>query len=286
MPSWDLDQDKLSRISIEWPAEYEWKPFRRWLEPLVAGFSRFVTVRRTETPQGNGIIVPRFIYDGKPHYVVVDQSDYLDVIDEDWAKRCLVYFKMQYDANGYSTSTIVPGGFIPHGGEIYKYLPYLRSTRDRKAYVNDVYSRFSLEFAAEFRRALHLNLSAASFKYVGGPKKVRYSRFLRDAARSKICIDVPGNADVCCRQIDYFAAGSFVIGFKPRTIFHVPVVDGEHIVYAKPDLSDLSRLCEYYLENATEREKIAGNARQHFDAYMHRDQIAAYYLKTFLDRLP
>jgi hypothetical protein len=114
---------------------------------------------------------------------------------------------------------------------------------------------------------------------------VRYSRFLREAVRSKICIDVPGNADVCCRLVDYLAIGACVIGFKPRTEFHVPLVDGKHIVFAKPDLSDLTNLCEQFLHNIEQREQIANNARNFFDQYLHRDQIAAYYLSQYFERV-
>jgi hypothetical protein len=216
---------------------------------------------------------------------VIDQSDYLDFVNEEWADRCIVYFKMQYDANGYTDSQIVPGGFIPHSGDIYNYLCHIRPKQDPRSYSCDVYSRFSLQFAEEFRRKLHSTLSAAPFTYIGGPSKVRYSRFLREAVRSKICIDVPGNADVCCRLVDYLAIGACVIGFKPRTKFHVPLVDGKHIIFAKPDLSDLTNLCEQFLHNIEQREQIAKNARNFFDQYLHRDQIAAYYLNTFFKRV-
>jgi hypothetical protein len=68
-------------------------------------------------------------------------------------------------------------------------------------------------------------------------------------------------------------------------VFHVPLVDGKHIIFAKPDLSNLTNLCEQYLHNFEERERIANNARDFFDQYLHRDQIAAYYLNEFLNRV-
>ena len=122
-------------------------------------------------------------------------------------------------------------------------------------------------------------------KYVGGPSKVRYSRFLREAAHARICIDVPGNADVCCRLVDYLAIGACVIGLKPRTEFQSPIVDRKHIIFAKPDLSDLDRLCEYYMEHDQEREQISRNSREFFEKYLHRDQIAAYFLHKFLEQV-
>ncbi len=102
-------------------------------------------------------------------------------------------------------------------------------------------------------------------------------------ARTKIGIDLPGNGDFCFRLIDYLSIGVCVIGPKPRTEFPVPLVDGEHIVYCKPDLSDLVPLCRRYLADDRERTRIARNARDYFDRYLHRDQLARYYLHRFFE---
>lgn len=283
--TYPLNPERLSQVTVHWPAKYEWKHTARWLDPLIDGFRRYVRVKKKEIPQVPKIILTEFLYRGRIYPIVIDQSDYLDSINEEWAARSLLYFKMQYASEGYSVNTILPGGFVPHDGSLYHYLPYLREIREKKekkSYRYDVYSRFSFEFAKDTRKKIDTIISCQDFKRGGGPSLVRYSQFLREVAQSKICIDVPGNADVCCRLVDYLAVGACIIGLKPRTVFQEPLIDRKHIVFAKPDLSDLVSLCKYYLEHQLERDQIAQNARDFFDKYLHRDQIAAYYLHHFL----
>lgn len=116
-------------------------------------------------------------------------------------------------------------------------------------------------------------------------KMVSYIDFLKEVAQSKICIDLPGLGDFCFRLINYLAIGSFVIAYPHRTMLHVPLVDRKHIIYCKEDFSDLIELCEYYLENADQRETIARNACEFFDLNLHKDNLVRYYLRTCLNRL-
>ena len=101
----------------------------------------------------------------------------------------------------------------------------------------------------------------------------------------KSALICPVKAIFVFRLVNYLAVGSCVIAFPHRTKLHVPLVNGKHIVYAKPDFSDLVKLSEHYLHHADEREEIAHNAREFFDLYLHKDNLALYYLRTCLDRL-
>jgi spore maturation protein CgeB len=58
-----------------------------------------------------------------------------------------------------------------------------------------------------------------------------------------------------------------------------------HYVAVKDDLSDLVDVCRYYLSREAERAEIARSGRDFFDRYLHCDQLAAYYLRTVMDRL-
>jgi hypothetical protein len=62
-------------------------------------------------------------------------------------------------------------------------------------------------------------------------------------------------------------------------------IDREHVAYTKKDLSDLLELCDYFLRNPLERQRLAANAQSFFDRYLHRDQLAAYHLHSILARV-
>ena len=161
-----------------------------------------------------------------------------------------------------NTSNILPAGLVSYFGEMYSYIHYVRKIRDRRNYIYDVYGRLDPRWGPDWdkdiRRKGHLLLSESNkFRYGGGLSKVRYIQYVQEAARSKICIDLPGDGDFCSRLADYFAIGSCVISVKHRTTLQAPLVDREHIVYAKDDLSDLVDLCYYYLKHDDERERIS-----------------------------
>jgi hypothetical protein len=58
----------------------------------------------------------------------------------------------------------------------------------------------------------------------------------------------------------------------------VPLEDRVHVVYCKPDYSDLEELCVYYLRNEPARRALVQNSRRFFDSFLHGGQLAAYYL--------
>jgi hypothetical protein len=227
----------------------------------------------------------KLVLDGTQHDVAIDYSDYTP-LNGDCAERCPIYFKMQYQRGGYGLEHIVPGGFVPGSLDLYAYLSRLRRARDRRAFRHDVYGRFALDYQGSLRgRAIALLSATDRLDYAGGERLVRYSRFLRDVSRTKICIDLPGNGDFCFRLIDCLAVGSCVIGPRHGTALHVPLVDGQHIVYTKDDLSDLIELCAYYLNHDAEREAIAQRSREFFDKYLSASQLAAYYLHIALEHV-
>lgn len=254
---------------------------------LLYSFRKLVKVEiADDIPQPyKGTVMFQFINKGKVRDVAIGYSDYLP-IDEECAKQCDLYFKMQYDKLGYGYSHIVPGGYVPDGKKLYLQLNKLRTLRDQKQYLFDVYGRFGLDYAREIREKAVKTLNyQKSFQFEGGMKKVTYNEFLREIAQSKICIDMPGLGDFCFRLINYLAIGTCVIAYPHHTQLNFPLIDRKNIVYMKEDFSDLVELCEYYLENDNEREVIAQNSRRFFDLYLHKDNLVKYYLRNCLDRL-
>ena len=285
-PTWPLDHSELERVQVMWPSKYEWSPSAKWVDPLLHGFSKYVKIRRSDVPQPfKGIVAIQITIGSIAHNIAIDYSD-LPHINRTCAESFPLYFKMQFAREGYHYAHILPGGFVPNSEEIYLYLPHVRAVADRKSRDYDVYGRFGLEFAGDVRRkACSILAKQSDFRWEGGLQIKRYSLALLEVARSKICIDLPGNGDFCFRLIDYFAVGACVIAPKHHTVLHVPLEEGKNIVYVKPDLSNLVELCRFYLENDTAREELARNSRSYFDKYLHRDQLAAYYLRCCLDKL-
>ena len=282
-PSWPLNAQELDKIGIRWPKKYKWGLASTWVDPLRYGLAGHVRVELADIPQTHkGIALLDLWIRGKKHNVAIDYLD-LPEIDEDHARRCLLYFKMQFASGGYGFENVVPGGYIPNAVDIYGYLPRVRAMADQKSYQYEVYGRFGLGFAQEVRRkACSILESQKQFRWEGSLRVKPYCISLAEIAHSKICIDLPGKGDFCFRLVDYMAVGSCVIAARHRTTLPVPLVEGKHIVYMKDDFSDLVDLCRFYLQNDDARETLRRNSRAYFDSYLHRDQLAAYYLHCCL----
>ena len=112
-----------------------------------------------------------------------------------------------------------------------------------------------------------------------------YSQYLRDIAGSRVCIDLPGEGPFTYQLVEYLAVGSCIVAYPHKARLHVPLRDREHIAYTKEDLSDLLELCDHFLRNPLDRQRLAANAQSFFDRYLHRDQLAAYPLHSILARV-
>lgn len=286
--SWSLPPE-VSGLKILWPARYDWPPSERWVAPLLARFKERARVQLVEpdlsSRRYDGVVAFDVESGDRRSRVIIDYSDY-PVVHEDLAREVLVYFKMQFVKSGYGPPSVIPGGFVMGRGDGYDLLASLRRERDRQRFRYDVYGRFSLDFAHDTRAAVINALRGQSrFAYEGSGRLQRYPRFLRDIAQSKVCIDVPGNGDFCYRLMDYFGVGACVISPGHANRLHRELEPGVHIAYAKPDLSDLVELCDYYVRDADAREKMCRNSREFFDRYMHRNQLGDYYLAQIWSRL-
>lgn len=278
-PTWPVAAELREEFVLEWPERYAWPPAGTWVEPLLDGLSRLVRIERREREQAyRGIVLIGVQRGSRGHEVALDYGDRHE-INEEAAKRCAAYFKMQHLEGGYGRSNVVPGGYVPGSSAIYRYLRPLRALADRREYRYDVYGRFGLSFASDLRRrAVRLLSDERAFAYHGSLRPVMYSQYLREIAKSRVCIDLPGNGDLCHRLVDYLAIGACVVGPRPRTTLHVPLRDGQHVVHVREDLADLVERCAEYVEDADAREARRAAAREFFDRYLHTDQLSGYYL--------
>jgi hypothetical protein len=279
--TWPLDAELLSRCTLLWPERYGWGPAEVWADGLQRAMARHVTVERADLPQCDFSVV-HFGWrdpDGRLHRVALDYADSAD-LDPGVADGAELVFKMQHRAGGYGAEHVVPGGYVPAHERVYRLLRRARRRRDERAFHADVYGRFSLAAAADVRRrAVTLLREQDRLHFDGDLKVTRYGRSLMDAAGARVCLDLPGRGDLCHRLVEYLAVGTCVVAVRHRVELHVPLVDGEHLVYVEPDLDGLVETCARLAADERERERLAANARSYFDRYLHRDQLAAYYLQ-------
>jgi Glycosyl transferases group 1 len=288
-PAWHLDtnRDRLTNLLIRWPIRTRPEYSSRWLAPVRRALATQVRVVPAEIYQPvSSSIVFELVVDGRAHTCVIDTHDLSGVRDGELAARSLAYFKMQYDASGYALPQIVPGGYLADTPRFYSTLPYLRAVRDRRAYTCDVYARFGLRFSAELRtKALKLLQDQTAFSVTGGNGAVSRARFLKDIARSRICIDLPGQGDFCYRLVSALGIGSCIVGPRPKSDFPAALQNDKHVVWTKDDLGDLVEICDRLLEDSDKCERLATESRKYFDQHLHPASLAAYYLRTSLDRL-
>jgi hypothetical protein len=284
---WPLTAEATRELVLRWPTAYPWGDPGIWVRPLLNSLLDYFRVEFAPVPQPHtGALVTQLVRGGRGHDLVIDFADDPDLFHPSLVSRALVYFKMQYRPEGYGDARVVPGGYLNASPDYYHYLPWLRSVKDRRPPRFDVYGRFGPQFARSTRRrAVELLQAQDRFRYEGSLGIVRYSRSLEEVARARICIDLPGNGPFCFRLLDYLGVGACVVAPRHRAVLHVPLEDRKHIVYAREDLSDLLDLCQYYLGHEQEREQMVRSSRELFDRYLHRAQLAAYYVTKALERL-
>jgi hypothetical protein len=278
-PTWPLPVGLRRKLRLRWPTDYRQPVDAKWLEPLRRGFQHWVDVERADLPQPDENILRCEAVSGDVVLpVAIDFAD-RDPIREDVAASVGLYFKLQYRAAGYGLKHVLPGGYVANDERVYRYLSRLRASADQKPPLYDVYGRFGAEFAQETRRrAIELLQAQERFAFEGGMVRMRYSRFLREVAVARVCIDLPGNGGFCFRLVDYLAVGACVIGPRHGNVLPTPLQDRVNIVYCRDDLSDLVDLCEHYLHRTEERRALVTASRDYFDRHLHRSQLAAWYL--------
>lgn len=266
---------------VYWPTQYEWPRAEEWVRPLREGFSGLTTVEPRDIAQPYaGIVLLEVGYPNEvPQTVAVDYHDYT-LVNEECVAGVALYFKMQHLRSGYGEQRVVPGDYVGSSPSLYENYCRLRSLRRGTGKV-DVYGRFGTRFSAEVRRqAVELLRSQTCFEFTGGTSLVLYSQSLREAAQARVCVDLPGNGPFCHRLVDYLAIGACVVAPRHAASMHAELLDSEHIVYCRDDLTDLTDLCAQYVEDDEAREAIGVNAARFFDEHLHPRQLAGYYLRT------
>jgi len=292
-----IDSSELRGVVIRWPAVLEWTPAKIWVEPLFRGLSARMQVIVDDIPQRlKGTVVVEFCRGDRVHRVSLNYSDDPDLVhlgkDDRSSSPLALEFKMQFRNGGYGNDSILPGGFVPGASAfgsacIGWYARRARQLRDRRQFDYDVYGRFGLGFATEIRtRALQTLQNQSRVHFYGGATKVNFREFLREIAGARVCLDLPGNGPFCFRLVNYLAVGACVISPPHGVSMPVPLVDRTHIVYTRPDMSDVLDLCEQYVNDEAAREAVVSASRDYYRRNLYWRSLSDYYLRTMLDRLP
>jgi hypothetical protein len=272
-------------LSVGWPQRSPWPGALRWVETLRQGLAAHVPIDlvEIEQPYVNMVFFDVRVGD-LSHRVAIDYGD-ANELSAATVDSARLIFKLQYAETGYGTDDVVPGGYIVGQPQLYKYLSRLRRTRDRDAPRYEVYGRFGPHGLPVRERVVTDLVRQDRFAFHGSLGTVLYVESLCEAARSRVCVDLPGRGYFCYRLADYLSIGSCIVAIPHENRLHVPLVDGEHIALAAPDGSDFVDRCTHYLEHDDERTRLVHGSREYFDRYLHPDQLAAYYLTTLLERL-
>ena len=108
--------------------------------------------------------------------------------------------------------------------------------------------------------------------------------YLQELSQCRIVLNFRGGGWDTMRYWETPAVGTFMISQKPQILIPENFIDRRDVVYCKDDLSDLIELCEYFLKNETERERIAESGRRRLMAH-HSDRARAGFLLEKLSTL-
>ena len=285
-PKGPTKRPDLDGLVVGWPTEYQWAPAANIVETVRQAFRRLGVLQfRAIRQDHKGVIMLECQIEGRLHNVALDYSDYPDFINESALSDCGLYVKLQWRKEGYQDSRIIPGGYPVTGLSYYSYyLPFRRRYANNREH--DVVGRFGYKFNEQIRRkAVALLSEARDIDFVGSTGKVRYSRFLKEAASSRLCLHMPGNGPFTHRVAEFLGLGTCMVSIRFATDLHVPLEAGVHYVEIAEDLSDLVEKCQYYITHDEERERIASAGADYFDRNLNCDQLASYQIRCLLDRL-
>ena len=283
--TWPLHTDLVRQTSIRWPRHIDSNCRAMIGKQVLDAMGQHVRSTIIDLPQPyERVINFELVIADRTFRVMVETSDYPELNESAYADADL-HFKMEYRKTGYGDrDRLLPGGYVPNDPSLYAYLPHLRALRDGTPPRYEVSGRYGLSMEKR-RKPLALLHASKRFEFYGGEGKVRYSRYLRETARSRVCIDLPSMSSITFRMIDYLAIGSCIVGPPHTNQMQAPFENGVHVAYCQPDYSDLEDVCAYYLEHEDERRALISNSRAFFDTYLHRDQLGRYYLHHCFERL-
>jgi hypothetical protein len=283
--SWDVESARRGGMGIRWPERYGRANAAGWIEPIRRGMATHAPLEAVALEQPLGNVVRAQIEAGSRRLdVVIDYDDQLELNPS--AEVADLYFKMQYRRGGYGMATVVPGGYVCTHAGLYRHAGRWRELRACRQPECDVLGRFRVQRADPIRAdALELLDSQDRFRFFGGGRPVWWGEYMDEMSTARVCLDLPGNGEICYRLVEYLAIGACVIGPELEAELPVPLRSGEHLVRVSRDLTGLADECERLLGDAVLRARLSAAAADYFDRYLALEQLGAYYVHTAWSRL-
>jgi hypothetical protein len=117
------------------------------------------------------------------------------------------------------------------------------------------------------------------FRVISGRGRVSQRAFYEEMLRSRICVSPFGHGEICWRDFEAMLCRCLLLKADMSHVKTMPdlFVPGVTYVPVKWDYSDLEDKCTYYLENDTERNRIAEQANQSLIASLQADWFVATF---------
>ena len=272
-------------MGIRWPERYGRANAPGWLEPIRRGIAAHIPLEAAELEQPVGNVVRAEIQAGSHRLdVVFDYNDSLEL--NPCAQVADLYFKLQYRLGGYGMATVMPGGYVCPHFALYRHAHRWRELRARRTPKSDVLGRFRVQWDDPIRaNALELLGAQNSFRFFGGDRPVWWGEYMDEMCTARVCLDLPGNGEICYRLVEYLATGACIIGPELEAELPMPLRSGEHVVRVSRSLDGLVDECERLLGDAILRSRLSTAAADYFDRYLALEQLGAYYVHSAWNQL-
>lgn len=189
-----------------------------------------------------------------------------------------VVFKREYGLNTTYPDHVFPLSFCFH----YGYLPQRNIPKKYEV------SFWAVESHPKRSQALDLLSGKWDCDANGTVRNQNFSKYkrkgrfyLEELAATKVAINIQGAGFDTLRYWEVPALGSVMVSEEPTILIPNNFIDGEHVRFCKPDLSNLLEITQELLDDSAQRERLGSAAAKHAQEF-HSTSARA---KWFLERL-
>jgi hypothetical protein len=120
--------------------------------------------------------------------------------------------------------------------------------------------------------------NSRTVSYEDQRKKLSPDQYYRVVASSKIAVSIRGGGFDTLRYWEIVGQGTFMLSEEPDIVIPDNFEHRRHVVFCRPNLSNLKELVRYYVRHDAEREAIASAGHAHLLKHHTCEKRAAYFL--------